>query len=547
MTTLAQSSQIPTTPEFSLSDEMYESPSYTFTPSEFGPNYKYTIDKYNRIIQNGTHYKTYFELKHIPVALANALRRTFSSLCPTVAFDDSYDSKSIVVKENTSSLHNEFVTHRISLIPINMTDNHSLAFNSKFSSKLNKRTFTFSDEQMVPIFSLNVKNSNETSNLRDQFGIINVTTNDFQIKLGEDTIYETQHFFKPDVFTGAPILINKLKSNISNEQDGEEMIIDCFPRIGLGKQNARHDPTGTVTYEFQVDTEEEVQKVFEHKIEQLQQERLSKKLNTLSDSEIKKLNNSFNLLDKQRVYTRDSNGDPNHFKYSIESIGFLNPDQIVIDSVTNLMLNLVDLRNSVIFNNDKEPMNFESSSKIELNNLTSKIGEGLSIKIYDENHTIGNLVQHYLRKEYLADTKSPDNMLSIASYRMPHPTIEEIEFIMVPSKHIDKNKMILEIESIINKINSHSDKESVKTNDLGDLDSLKLTHLLLTCLFVDSLNIAISDLSDFIRIYKIKTGITETTYSVEDSESYVNNTNNTRIDHKLGDSDEPRSPPGPPM
>ena len=32
MTTLAQSSQIPTTPEFSLSDEMYESPSYTFTP-----------------------------------------------------------------------------------------------------------------------------------------------------------------------------------------------------------------------------------------------------------------------------------------------------------------------------------------------------------------------------------------------------------------------------------------------------------------------------------------------------------------------------------
>ena len=32
-------------------------------------------------------------------------------------------------------------------------------------------------------------------------------------------------------------------------------------------------------------------------------------------------------------------------------VGFLNPDQIVIDSVTNLLLCLVDLRNSVIFNN----------------------------------------------------------------------------------------------------------------------------------------------------------------------------------------------------
>ena len=60
-------------------------------------------------------------------------------------------------------------------------------------------------------------------------------------------------------------------------------------------------------------------KYLTYKIEQLQQERLSKKLNTLSDSEIQKLHNSFNLLDKQRVYTRNENGDPNHFKYTVES------------------------------------------------------------------------------------------------------------------------------------------------------------------------------------------------------------------------------------
>ena len=67
-------------------------------------------------------------------------------------------------------------------------------------------------------------------------------------------------------------------------------------------------------------------------------------MNTLSDPEIEKLHNSFNLLDKQRVYTRNENGDPNHFKYAVETIGFLNPDQIVIDSVYNLILCLVDLR-----------------------------------------------------------------------------------------------------------------------------------------------------------------------------------------------------------
>lgn len=532
MTSLAQS---PQSPEISMNSV------------KFGSNYEMINHKV--IVQNGSHYKSAFELKHIPVSMANALRRSFSSLCPTVAFDDSYESKSIVVNNNTSSLHNEFITHRISLIPINMTENHNLAFNTKFNSKNKKREFKFSDESVIPVFSLNIKNNSESSDLRDKFGIINVTTNDFNIKLGEDTILDSQHFFKPDVFTGDPIIINKLKSNISNEQEGEEMNIQCFPRIGLGKQNARHDPTGTVTYEFQVDKDEEVEKVFNYKIEQLQQERLSKKLNTLSDPEIEKLHNSFNLLDKQRVYTRNENGDPNHFKYTVESIGFLNPDQIVIDSVYNLILCLVDLRNSIKFNMDSLPVKLESISKVEINNLTSKVGQGVSIKIYNENHTLGNLVQYYLRNKYLANTTNPDNLLSIASYRMPHPTVEEIEFIMVPSKSLDKNKMISEISRIFNEINTNKSVEhpELDVEKLDEVDLLKVTHIFLACLFIDSINMTLIDLSDFLRIFKIVTNKNETTYSVEDSDSYINHTNNSGIYHKLGDSSEPRSPPGPPM
>ena len=58
-------------------------------------------------------------------------------------------------------------------------------------------------------------------------------------------------------------------------------------------------------------------------------------------------------------------------------------------------------------------------------------------KVNDENHTVGNLVQHYLRDMFLADRNTPDNLLSIASYRMPHPTIEEIEFILVPNNDVN--------------------------------------------------------------------------------------------------------------
>ena len=63
----------------------------------FGSENNFSLNNYNKINQNGIHFKTSFELKNIPVAMANALRRVCSSLCPTVTFDDSYQSKSIIV------------------------------------------------------------------------------------------------------------------------------------------------------------------------------------------------------------------------------------------------------------------------------------------------------------------------------------------------------------------------------------------------------------------------------------------------------------------
>lgn len=516
--------------------------------SIFGSENNFSLNNYNKIKQNGIHFKTKFELKNIPVAMANALRRSCSSLCPTVTFDDSYNSKSILVNTNTSSLHNEFLTHRLSLIPINMQDNTNISFGTKFNTNTCKRDYEFTNDDDVPVFSINVKNNGQSSDMRDQFGIINVTTDNFLVTLGEDTELDTQHFFPHDVFTNDPVIINKLKYNISDGEDGEEMNIKCFPRIGLGKENARHDPTGTVTYEFEVDTDTEVENVFRHKVAQLQAERISKKLNKLTDTEIEKMHNSFNLLDKQRVYTRDDEGNPNHFKYSVESIGALNPDQIVIDAMTNLSLNIVDVRNSIILNNTGDTVKLESNSKLELNNLTSRIGEGLSIIIKDENHTMGNIVQHYLRTSYLADSKNPGNLLSIASYRMPHPTVEEIEFILVPHKNLNKSTMINEIRGIFTKINENniSGKKYLDINNLENQDKLTVTHMFLSCLFIDAINSTLQDLSDFVRTFKLTCGITESTYSVEDSDEYINHTNNTRLSHRLGFALSPRSPAMPP-
>ena len=53
-------------------------------------------------------------LDDVPVSLTNAIRRIILSEIPNVAFYE----KDIKIIENKSELHNEFIAHRTSLLPI---------------------------------------------------------------------------------------------------------------------------------------------------------------------------------------------------------------------------------------------------------------------------------------------------------------------------------------------------------------------------------------------------------------------------------------------
>ena len=96
---------------------------------------------------NDLNFITDFEIKNMPVPLVNTLRRSFSTLCPTVTFDNTYfnntEFNSIKIINNTSSLHNEFISHRLSLIPINMDNKYFKGLVSTVCNENGERVWKF--------------------------------------------------------------------------------------------------------------------------------------------------------------------------------------------------------------------------------------------------------------------------------------------------------------------------------------------------------------------------------------------------------------------
>ena len=129
-----------------------------------------------------------FTLENSCSSFANSLRRTIISGVDTAGFDtEDYETSSIRVIENTCFLHNEFLLHRIGMIPINV---------------INTKAFDTSKFKFI----LNVQN---TGNV-----IMDVTTADFEVVNTETGNKEdTLKFFPPNSITGENILI--LVSNLT--------------------------------------------------------------------------------------------------------------------------------------------------------------------------------------------------------------------------------------------------------------------------------------------------------------------------------------------
>ena len=269
----------------------------------------------------------------IRISFVNAIRRTIISDIYTYAIDE----KSVNFFENSSMLNNEFLKHRLTLIPV--------------VSDLELSDINY--ENIV----ISCKKNNDGENMESiyvkDFICKDITTEKI---IDNDKLFggEPQKEYKYE---------NILLCKIKNKQ---QLSFDAK----LVKNNAEHggsvfSPVSKCIYTFKIDDKE-----------------VKKMTSNMNETE----KTAFNTLDIERVYAKNDKGEPNVYQFCIESIGFYKPKNIVLLGIESLINRLNNLKTD--FNNKK-------SKKVELveNDINPDFFDFL---IDNENETIGNLLSTYI-------------------------------------------------------------------------------------------------------------------------------------------------------
>ncbi|XP_074565696.1 DNA-directed RNA polymerases II, IV and V subunit 3-like [Curcuma longa] len=183
-----------------------------------------------------------FELRDTDVSIANALRRVMIAEVPTVAID------LVEIESNSSVLNDEFIAHRLGLIPLTSDDAMSMRFSRDCDACDGDGQCEFCSVE----FFLSVRCDSDQT--------LDVTSADLQstnprvcpvdVAIASAMSADPGGYESPEQ---KGILIVKLRR-------GQELRLRAIARKGIGKDHAKWSPAATVTfmYEPQIHINEEL-------------------------------------------------------------------------------------------------------------------------------------------------------------------------------------------------------------------------------------------------------------------------------------------------
>jgi DNA-directed RNA polymerase II subunit RPB3 len=161
-----------------------------------------------------------FILRNVDLAFANSLRRVILAEIPTMAID------LVEIESNTSVLPDEFLAHRLGLIPLSSKDVEDIKYSRdcdcdqycEFCSVTLSIHATCSREEVMPIYA------------RD----LHVDSMRRNEEIGNPIITDPER---------KGVLIAKIRK-------GQEIKLRCIAKKGIAKEHAKWAPTATVGFEY---------------------------------------------------------------------------------------------------------------------------------------------------------------------------------------------------------------------------------------------------------------------------------------------------------
>jgi DNA-directed RNA polymerase alpha subunit len=327
-----------------------------------------------------------FTLSNINVSLANALRRTIINDIPTIVFHtEVYEDKQCIIHTNTTRLHNEILKHRLSCIPVHMTDLDILPDN----------------------YVLEVDAENDTDTMKY------VTTEDFRIRNKNTDNYltknETMKIFPPCSRTNMYIDFARLRPKIGNTIPGEKLKLNAEFSLHAANSNSMFNVVSTCSYGNTLDSVK-AKTIWEDHENKIRADGL-----TTEELNIQKQN--FYLLDAHRYFKQDC------FDFIIQSVGVFENKDIVKKGCEVLHKKLTDLVHSI------------DSDMVLIKLSETSMDFSYDIVLENEDYTIGKVLEYILYEKYFIDQK----LLTFCGFKKFHPHDTDSIIRVAYAQTTDKN------------------------------------------------------------------------------------------------------------
>lgn len=161
-----------------------------------------------------------FYMTNIDLAVANSIRRVMLAEIPTIAIDI------VEVEANTSVLADEFICHRLGLIPLNSKNIDDMNYTRECDCE------SYCENCSVTL-TLYAK----------------CTTDDIMKVYARDLVVNEN---RPNEWLGTPVITDPdgLGSVIVKLRKGQEIKMKCIAKKGIAKEHAKWAPTSAIGFEY---------------------------------------------------------------------------------------------------------------------------------------------------------------------------------------------------------------------------------------------------------------------------------------------------------